>query len=65
MAQGGDKKPTAEEKGKGKAASTDTNGIDAVQGVDDEKKELPSKNLKDGETTEQGEEREGHCPDVG
>lgn len=60
-----DKKPTAEEKGKGKASTTDTNGIDAVQGIDDPKKELPGKTLKDGETAEQGEDRGPHTQAMG
>jgi len=56
MAQGDDNKPTAEEKGKGKAATTDTDGVDAVQGIEDPKKELPGKTLKDGEKADAGTE---------
>jgi hypothetical protein len=56
MAQGDDKKPTPEDKGKGKAANADTNGVDSVNGIEDPKKELPGKILKDGEKPEIGEE---------
>jgi len=54
MAQGDDNKPTAEEKGKGKAVTTDSDGIDKVNGIEDPKKELPGKTLKDGEKPEIG-----------
>ena len=54
MAQGDDQKPRAEEKGKGKAATTDADGIDAMQGIEDPKKELPGKTLKDGEKADAG-----------
>lgn len=54
MAQGDDNKPSSEEKGKGKAVTTDTNGIDAMQGIEDPKKELPGKTLKDGEKPDAG-----------
>jgi len=54
MAQGDDNKPTAEEKGKGKAATTDADGLDKVNGIEDPKKELPGKTLKDGEKPEIG-----------
>jgi hypothetical protein len=56
MAQGGDKKPTPEDKGKGKAPNADTNGVHGVNGLEDSKKELPGKILKDGEKPEIGEE---------
>jgi len=56
MAQGDDSKPTVEDKGKGKAATTDTDGIDAMQGIEDPKKELPGKTLKDGEKADTGME---------
>jgi len=56
MAKGDDNKPTAEEKGKGKAATTDTDGLDTMQGIEEPKKELPGNTLKDGEKAENGKE---------
>jgi hypothetical protein len=54
MAQGDDNKPTAEEKGKGKVTTTDADGLDKVNGIEDPKKEIPGKTLKDGEKPEIG-----------